>query len=446
MEQRRERMECGMMRKLRGMRHGMIWPWTIVTILAVTALLCGCSSAVSPTAASSVVREPTLPESTEYPSEMQPPETVSEPRYETGTRMDDNTEAQTRAISALSHKLPEITVKPEQLMDAGALYPMEYGTDTDVIFFADINHDGEPERITAGLLDLQASGGQDSSLKVLAGESADSPVIWKHDYSLAHAGWSMLYLYREYGADYLLEYSPYMNQGYGAYSLRVFYIGPDNKTVEVHSHTADFAQEDRTGFFGDADALAAFMDTAENYIKNSLLLVSTDQGELAYSTPERPVTLDHDNSFFTDSWNATGKWDGQETIRYMSQKNWMETEGISRLCISRLSGDTVNVQLKNRNHFYTTSDWMMDQLFTDMSGRNWTFLPDQEPPPGPPDAVLSVYRREGGDVFVSCYQKEETAVIWTAPFVYNIANDMRSINECYHMSANAMEHLLSWTP
>ncbi len=97
---------------------------------------------------------------------------------------------------------------------------------------------------------------------------------------------------------------------------------------------------------------AAVMDTAENYIKNSLLLVSTDQGELAYSTPERPVTLDHDNSCFTDSWNATGKWYGPETIRYMSQKNWMETESISRLCISRLSVDTVNVQLKNRNHFY----------------------------------------------------------------------------------------------
>ena len=67
----------------------------------------------------------------------------------------------------------------------------------------------------------------------------------------------------------------------------------------------------------------------------------------------------------------------------------------------------------------------MDQLFTDMSGRNWTLLPGQVPPTGPPDAVLSVYRMEGGDVFLSCYQKEETAVIWTAPFVYNIANDMR---------------------
>lgn len=89
---------------------------------------------------------------------------------------------------------------------------------------------------------------------------------------------------------------------------------------------------------------------------------------------------------------------------------------------------------------------MIDQLFADMTGRNWAFLPDREPPPGPPDAVLSVYRKEGMDVFISCYQKEETAVIWTAPFVYNIANDMRSINECYYMSASAVERLLSWAP
>ena len=400
----------------------MIWS-PIVTILAVTVLLCGCGGTISPTAASSMAREPALPEGMEYLSEAPAPETASE-------------------------SLPEITVKPELLTDAGTLCPMEYGTDADVIFFADLDHDGEPERITAGLADFQASGGQYASLKVLAGESADSPVIWEHDYSVAHAGWTMLYLYRENGADYLMEYSPYMNQGYGAYSIRIFYIGPDKKTVEAHSHTADFAlqQEDRTGFFGDPDALAAFMDTAEGYIKSSLLLVSTDQGRLAYSTPERPVTLDHDDSFFTDSWNVTGKWNGRETIEYMSQKNWMAAEGIPLLCISRPSGDTVEGQIKNRNHFFTTSNPVMDQLFADMTGRDWTFLPDREPPPGPPDAVLSVYRKEGMDVFISCYQKEETAVIWTAPFVYNIANDMRSINECYYMSASAVERLLSWAP
>ena len=445
-------MEKEMMREPRRMRRGLIWPPKprppIVTILAVTVLLCGCGSTVSPTAASSMVREHTLPDGMEYLPKVQTPETSSVSRYETGSGMDNGSGDPSPANSALSHKLPEITVKPELLMDAGTICPMEYGTDADVIFFADLDHDGEPERITAGLADFQASGGQYASLKVLAGESADSPVIWEHDYSVAHAGWSMLYLYRENEADYLLEYSPYMNQGYGAYSIRVFYIGPDKKTVEAHSHTADFAlqKEDRTGFFGDPDVLAAFMDTAEGYIKSSLLLVSTDQGRLAYSTPERPVTLDHDDSFFTDSWNVTGKWGGRKTIEYMSKKNWTAAEGISLLCISRLSGDTVNVQFKNRNHFYTTSNPVIDQLFADMTGRNWTFLPDQEPPPGPPDAVLSFYRKEGGDVFISCFQKEETAVIWTAPFVYNIANDMRSINECYYMSASAVERLLSWTP
>lgn len=325
----------------------MIWS-PIVTLLAVTVLLCGCGSTVSPTAASSMAREPALPEGRQYLSEAPEPETASESPYETGTGIDNDTDEQPPGNSALSHKLPEITVKPELLTDPGTLCPMEYGTDADVIFFADLDHDGEPERITAGLADFQASGGQDASLKVLEGESADSPVIWEHDYSVAHAGWSMLYLYRENGADYLMEYSPYMNQGYGAYSIRVFFIGPDKKTVETHSYTADFAlqQEGRTGFFGDPDALAAFMDTAEGYIKSSLLLVSTDQGRLAYSTPEHPVTLDHDDSFFTDSWNGT-------------------------------------------------------------------FLPDREPPAGTPDAVLS---------------------------------NMRSINECYYMSAGAASRLLSWAP
>ncbi len=117
----------------------MIWS-PIVTILAVTVLLCGCGSTVSPAAGSSLARESALPESMEYLSEVPAPETASE-------------------------SLPEITAKPELLTDAKTLFPMEYGTDADVIFFADLDHDGEPERITAGLDDFQASGGQYASLR-----------------------------------------------------------------------------------------------------------------------------------------------------------------------------------------------------------------------------------------------------------------------------------------
>lgn len=81
----------------------MIWS-PIVTILAVTVLLCGCGSTVSPAAGSSLARESALPESMEYLSEVPAPETASE-------------------------SLPEITARPELLTDAKTLFPMEYGTD-----------------------------------------------------------------------------------------------------------------------------------------------------------------------------------------------------------------------------------------------------------------------------------------------------------------------------
>ena len=74
----------------------MIWS-PIVTILAVTVLLCGCGSTVSPAAGSSLARESALPESMEYLSEVPAPETASE-------------------------SLPEITVKPELLTDAKIEY------------------------------------------------------------------------------------------------------------------------------------------------------------------------------------------------------------------------------------------------------------------------------------------------------------------------------------
>ena len=74
----------------------MIWS-PMVTILAVTVLLCGCGGTVSPAAGSSLARESALPESMEYLSEVPAPETASE-------------------------SLPEITAKPELLTDAKTLF------------------------------------------------------------------------------------------------------------------------------------------------------------------------------------------------------------------------------------------------------------------------------------------------------------------------------------
>ena len=77
------------------------------------------------------------------------------------------------------------------------------------------------ENRNASLPDWMISRHQEDNMPPLRywqDESADSPVIWEHDYSVVHAGWTMLYLYRENGADYLMEYSPYMNHIAYSYS------------------------------------------------------------------------------------------------------------------------------------------------------------------------------------------------------------------------------------
>lgn len=365
----------------------------------------------------------------------------SESQNESGQDMDH----------AVTGSLPKITADSRMLLDAGVSFPMEYGADGDVVFFADVDHDGKQERILAGLTEMEKNNGQYSRVRVLADEAEDSPVLWERDYGMAHVGWNMLYLCQEDGMDYLMEYRPYMNQGYADYHLNIFSLDQQGNENSIHSFETDFALQRsdemgvRTGFYGDTGALVEFLETAEKYVNNSLLIVSTQEGILAYSTPGQKVYINRNDPYVANEWNITGEVDEIAVLRQMKDKNWAETEGIPNLREFRASDYEVSVYQKNRNRFDTTADQAADQLFADMSGRNWTFLPEQKAPEGNPDVVMTIYRKYG-DLNVSCYLEEELAVVWTPPFVYDIENNMRSINESYVLSADVIGRLLEWQP
>lgn len=192
--------------------------------------------------------------------------------------------------------LPKLAVSDKDLYPSTAGFPIEYGENGDVVFYADVNHDGKNERITAGLADYEANS---EIGKVQVWDAASGQSVWEHEYAGVHPGYTMLYLYKEDGLDYLLEYDPVMYTGMADYSYRIFSLDKAGNPVTLRERQVEFRVKDNgidtggNGFAGNREDYVSFMESVDSYISKSLLIVSTDEGRLAYSTPRRPVVVYH---------------------------------------------------------------------------------------------------------------------------------------------------------
>ena len=350
--------------------------------------------------------------------------------------------------AAIPASLPPITAPAALLSPSKAHFTAEYTPDGDISFLADLTHDGKKERITAGLTQFEAQGGT-SYLTVHATEAADSPVLWQRDYGTAHVGWVMLYLYEEDGKDYLMQYTPAMYQGAATYALDIFSLDASGNVVPLRRLETSFQLHDvstgQNGFFGDPKQVADFLDEVRSYQDRGLLLVSTDEGTLAYSTPENPVTAYHDDSAVTGSWDPSGSQTPSDTLRTMGQKNWAMSEGIPLLSDLLSFPEEADMHQKGTGRLQISTDALCTRLFSDLSGDSWTFLPEETPPSGEPDVIVTVHSGEASDTYLSFFRGQELAVIWTAPFVCDIDNHMRSIEECYRVPGDVIDEMMGWT-
>lgn len=347
-----------------------------------------------------------------------------------------------------SKSLPPITADAHLINPASASFSMER-TECDIVAFADLNHDGKPERVVFGLEEYAESGGMEcGALKVLNGMDENAPVLWSEDYGTVHSGWNMLYLYREDGRDYLVRYSPYMNTGLGEFQLHIFSLDERGEPVTFKNCETGFSitipDTGIEGFYGDTEEMVNFLEQAEYYLYHSLLLVSTDEGELAYSTPETPITLQHSHMEWCSGWNVTNSENALEIFRLAAEKNWLETEGIRILCGITEGWQTFNIDLSikgNRRESIEIDD-MMQNLFGVLSEDNWIYLPKREMPQETPDVLITISRVPACDMYISCFAEKELAVIWSAPFVTDIDNHMEAICECYQLSKAVIEEIM----
>lgn len=192
------------------------------------------------------------------------------------------------------------TVKEDKVSQKPSVtdFPIEYEENGEVVFLADVNHDGREDRIYLGLSGFNERGS--GTVQVLDGMS--ETVLWERSYAKAHAGWTMLYLYRENGQDYILEYNPAMYQGRGDYRYEIFHLDEQGNPVILKEEETSFQLYEnnngvyKNGFFGDAEEYHLFLEHVNSCIDQSLLLISSDNGDIVYSTPEQPIIVYHEEN------------------------------------------------------------------------------------------------------------------------------------------------------
>ena len=210
-------------------------------------------------------------------------------------------------------------------------------------FYADLNHDGTDEYIVINVDEWESV----DRVRMAVYED-DGRILFNREVYSTHAGWNNYFLYTKDGKDYLLQFMPTMYQGNAAYSWYMMDFDRSGKLRIVDEERIEFSVNPEQFYEFDVEAILKFMEGAERVIRPSMLLVSTEDGELEYSTVNQPHTrtaesylrswLDDTPSALNmgmDTWNTLSlaeqlynyEYDLQEAARYHLARAWAETYG-----------------------------------------------------------------------------------------------------------------------
>ncbi|MFT4145551.1 MAG: hypothetical protein QM644_13940 [Mobilitalea sp.] len=166
-------------------------------------------------------------------------------------------------------------------------------------FEADLTHDGILEK-----LKISKSNVNDFVILEVM-DSADNILLMEQAHT-SHAGWNSIYLCKIDGQEYLFVFSPYASTGIAEFIYAVYHLNQKGSLSFEDSGYYYFNYNTRieeSAF--DEKEFRIFADKVNYYLKQSYLLISTENGELIYSTPENKIT--DFSEYQTDEWIKTIK-------------------------------------------------------------------------------------------------------------------------------------------
>lgn len=194
-------------------------------------------------------------------------------------------------------------------------YPKEY------VYHEDVTHDGIEDTITLhmeALYDESLATGEEETVTVTSGKTGKKIASYTAD--TVHYGWNGIYLYENELGKYLIQWQPAMYQGVGAFQFRVFSLKEDGtEEVEMEKEFRFDLNPGRLDF--DKKAFQEYMDLVNTYLKNSYVIIDTDQGEVKnsyviididqgevmYSTEEGQLMAPYDGSWVIDEYKENKK-------------------------------------------------------------------------------------------------------------------------------------------
>lgn len=160
----------------------------------------------------------------------------------------------------------------------------------------DVTQDGIKDKIT---IDVPAEH-ESRMIGCTITDGSNEKVIYHTTFSPDYSDWGELYLSEEEGFVYFIEYNPVLYQGTGNYHYEVFVLTGGEKTI-LHENNMFFNLSDMEDYTENIDKMGVFYYEINNYISNSMLLISTVDGKIQYSDEHNRLFKQEEYTFLYEN-------------------------------------------------------------------------------------------------------------------------------------------------
>lgn len=154
-----------------------------------------------------------------------------------------------------------------------------------VVGTRDLDLDGELEEIWVLEKSVEPP---EWSLSVVKGnqKSKDATALWSVTLDATHGRCGTYFSYRDGSRDYLLEYTPKMQQGVCTYAYRLFHLKNGEEVTDRENAVTFDINFSSTSHQFDPAAIASFMEEVNALISKSILLLNTNRWMVNLKTDE----------------------------------------------------------------------------------------------------------------------------------------------------------------